>query len=443
MKSKKKVKLLSVLFISLFTVFVASGCSCSCTSSMCSEEDEYNIRKKIEKDNIEEWRNKAALSGMNIESEAYTVYANTKMEEEYLTTDCGISGTCSDAEIAAAKSNIRKQNNNKWLNELEELSLENEGYIETRSEAFKEYVEENVNELYESHPKACLVIVDDVDPQTGAKLEAKTWGDAWQTGLLEGLIVYPLAWLLSSLTNAFGGGGASQLFAILIAVLIIRTLMLTLNFKGQISTIKMQSVQGELSKLNDKLKDPNLTQQEKQAISFKMMDIYKKNDIHPFSSMLSQFISFPIFIAVWAAMNQTLAIRKGTLLGLEFGTPINAQVFSGNITAILLFALMVTGQVVTMKLSSWIKVYKEKKNNPNYVKPQKSDSERQMNMMMILMVVMVVMSGFLLPAALVIYWFLGSLFSIGQTLVFSTDFMKEKLNTLANRKKKAKVVKSK
>ena len=442
MKDNKKMKMLTVLFISLFTVFVASGCSCSCTSSMCSEEDEANIRRQIEKNNIEEWRNTAALSGMNIESADYTAYANAKVEEVYLTTECGISGDCTETEISAEKSKIKNQNNNKWLNELEALDETDANYIDTRSSDFKKYVEENVESLYESHPKACLVTEEDIDPSTGAVLEAKTWGDAWQTGLLEGLIVFPIAWLLSALTNAFGGGGISQLSAIFIVVLIIRVLTLTLNFKGQISTIKMQSVQGELSKLNDKLRDPNLSQQEKQAISFKMMDIYKKNDIHPFSTMLSQFISFPIFIAVWAAMNQTLAIRKGSLLGLEFGTAINSQIFSGSIAAIVLFALMVAGQIVTMKLPVWLKTYKEKKKNPNYVKPEKSDSERQMNMMMIFMVVMIVMSGFLLPAALVIYWFIGSLFSVVQTIAFSSDFVKDKLNALANRKKKAKVVKS-
>lgn len=213
-----------------------------------------------------------------------------------------------------------------------------------------------------------------------------------------------------------------------------------MNFKGQISTIKMQAIQGEVSSISAKLRDPNLTQMEKQALSMKMMDIYRKNDIHPFSSILTTFISFPIFIAVWAAMNQTLAIRKGTLFGLKFGETINTQVFSGSIAAIILFALMIAGQIITMKLSTWIKIRKEKKNNPHYVKPEKNDSEKQMNIMMTVMIVMIVMSGFLLPAALVIYWFLGSLFSIAQTLIFSTDFVNNKLKGVANRKKKAKVV---
>ena len=49
-------------------------------------------------------------------------------------------------------------------------------------------------------------------------------------------------------------------------------------------------------------------------------------------------------------MNQTLAIRKGDLFDLKFGDPINSQIFSGSIAAIVLFVLMVAGQIITMKL---------------------------------------------------------------------------------------------
>lgn len=437
---KRNIKLMSFLFIGLFTIMVSTGCSCSCTSSMCSEQDEKNIKAELEKKHIEEWRNTAALSGTKVESDEYIAYANAKVEALYLTSECGISGTCSAEEIVAAKNLIRNQNNNKWLNELEALSESDSNFINTRTDSFQKFVDEKVEELYKTHAKACLVLNDDIDPDTGAKIEAKKWKDAWKIGLLEGLIVFPLSWLLTALTNLFGGVGAAPLFAIFITVIVIRLFMLVLNFKGQLGTIKMQQIQPEISKLSERLKDPTLTQSEKQALSMKMMDIYQKNDIHPFSSMISQFISFPIFIAVWAAMNQTLAIRKGDLLGMEFGISINTQIFSGNVTSIVLFALMIAGQICTMKLSNWLRIAKEKKKNPHYVKPKKNENEKQMNIMMTVMIALVVTSGFVLPAALVLYWFFGSLFSILQTVLFSTEFMNNKLKGLANRKKKAKVV---
>lgn len=441
-----KLKLLFVLFIGLFTVTVASGCSC--TSSMCTTEDEANIKTQIEKQNIEEWRNSAAVSNnMIVESNEYKVYAENKVNEIYLNeslyldSECGKNNSCTPDQLVDIKKQIKSKYNNEWLNALEEIPEGSEGYIVTRTQDFQKFVDEQVESLYQSHPKACLVIADDTDPSTGAKIEAKSWKDAWKTGLLEGLIVYPIAWLLSSLTEAFGGSGVAQLLAILVAVIIIRVVMLLMNFKGQLGAIKMQEIQPELSEINAKLKDPHLSQQEKSALSMKMMEIYRKNNINPLSTMLTQFISFPIFIAVWAAMNQTLAIRKGTLLGMNFGETINTQIFRGSITAIIVFVLMIAGQVCTMKLSMWIKIAKEKKKNPNYKKPSKNDSDKQMNMFMTIMMIMVVMSGFVLPAALVLYWFLGSVFSILQTLAFSTDFVNGKLKAFVNRKKKAKVIK--
>ena len=430
-------KIFKILFIAFLWVFVTSAISgCSCTSSMCSDSDIKNIKTELEKQHITDWRNNAALAGINIESEEYTAWANNKLDE---LSPCAAPGSCTEEEIAT-RSSIKNTHNNEWLNELETLNEGDAGYIPTRSAKFAEYVSEQLEKEYKSHAKACLVTHDDVDPQTGAKIEAKTWGDAWKTGLLEGLIVYPISWLLSVFVDAFGGANLAQLFAILLVVVVIRTLMLLLNFRGQISTIKMQSVQGEISAISDKLKDPTLTQAEKQALSIKMMDVYKKNDIHPFSSLISQFISFPIFIAVWAAMNQTLAIRKGSLLGLEFGTAVNTQVFKGSIAAIVLFLLMIGGQVITMRLPVWLRRRKEaKKNNGVYVKKE-SSSDKQMNIMMFVMIALIVFSGFLLPAALVIYWFFGSIFSIFQTLVFNSEFVTSKLNNFANRKKKAKVI---
>jgi membrane protein insertase Oxa1/YidC/SpoIIIJ len=64
-----------------------------------------------------------------------------------------------------------------------------------------------------------------------------------------------------------------------------------------------------------------------------------------------------------------------------------------------------------------------------------------MNTMMIMMIVMIALSAFVLPAALVIYWVLGSVFTIIQTTIFSLDCVKAKLKSLSNRKKQAKVIK--
>jgi len=417
MKNKKIFKLLTVLF---FGVLVATGCSC--TNSMCTETDLANIKTQIEVNNINDWREKFSKEeGKDVYPEEFDTYFTTEYQ-----------GTLTKSELA---TQIESENPGV------DFTDESKDYIATRTEEFNSYVKSNVNEIFSAHPQACLTVTGETDPNTGAKLEPKTWGDAWKTGLLEGLIVYPLSWLLSTFTSAFGGQGGAQLIAILLVVFIIRLVMLILGFKGQLGQMRLQEIQPEIQALQAKFSDPNATPEEKQRVSSKMMSIYKDNNINPLSSFITMFIQFPIFIAVWAAMNQTVVIRSGVLLGLEFGTPLNEQIFSGSISAIILFVLMIGGQILTMKMPNIIKWFKEKKNpTPKYKKREKDATQKQMNTMMIMMIVMIMLSAFVLPAALVIYWVAGSIFSIIQTTIFSMDVVKSKLKSLSNRKKKVKVV---
>ena len=73
-------------------------------------------------------------------------------------------------------------------------------------------------------------------------------------------------------------------------------------------------------------------------------------------------------------------------------------------------------------------------------KAQIDKSNDQMKTMMRIMIIMIMFTGFMLPAALAIYWTIGALFAIVQTVIFSNPAVKQKLSMLGNRKKKAKVV---
>ena len=63
-----------------------------------------------------------------------------------------------------------------------------------------------------------------------------------------------------------------------------------------------------------------------------------------------------------------------------------------------------------------------------------------MKTMMRVMIIMIIFTGFMLPSALAIYWTVGALFTILQTIVLSHPVVKQKLSAVGNRKKKAKVV---
>ena len=370
----KKIKIFVVF---LFAILFVSGCSC--TSSMCNKEDLKNIKAGI----VEKYN-----------SEEYVA----KFRDQAIAKD-----------------------------------ITDETAIQTYIDAS---IEKAVNEEYERHPKACLTTEKMEDPDSGAVISAKSWGDAFKEGLLEGLIVYPISWLLIAFVKLFGSNGTAKILSIIITTFVIKIAMLLLTFKQQVQMQRMQAIQPELSALNKKLTDPSLSQNEKYRLQMKMMEIYKKNNINPLATIVPQFLSIPIFLSVWSAVSQTLPIRTGEFLGIELGVSVSTQVFTFGIGAIILFLLMSGLQILSMKLPTIIKNHQ---NGKNY-KVNKQEVDSQMNTVMTVMIVTILISGFFLPAALAVYWSVGAVFSILQTLVFNNSKVKEKLSLLGNRKKKAKVV---
>lgn len=371
----KKLKVIIVLF---FAVLMVSGCSCSQT--MCSEEDNVAIKEAIK----EKWNN----------------------NEEY-------------------KATLREEAITKNINDEKEIQK----YIDQN-------IQNKIDSEYKSHPKACITMNDMEDPSSGAIIKGKTWKDAFKQGLLEGLIVYPISWLLVSFTNLFGSSGFAKVLAIVVTTIIIRLLMLAITFKSQVQTQKMQYIQAEITEISNKLKDPNITQAEKNRLSMKVMEIYKKNGINPLASLLPTIISLPIFLSVWSAVSQTLVIRTGEVLGLTLGQAVSTQVFNLNITAILLFLFMTGSQILSMKIPNIIRLKQASYKDKEKIK----EANKQTSLMMNIMLIMILITGFLLPSALAIYWTVGAIFSIVQTIIFQSPKVKEKLYNLGNRKKKAKVV---
>ena len=367
----KKLKMVLVL---LFIVFFVGGCSC--TSSMCTKDDLTAIKEAIET----KWNS-------NDEYKA-------QLREEAITKDI------------------------------------------TSESAIAEYIQQNIDakieKEYEKHPKACLTNEESVDPNTGAKISGKSWGAAFKEGLLEGLIVYPISWLLITFANLFGGQGFSKVLSIVVTTIIIRLFMLIFTFKSQIQTQKMQLVQGEISVLSTKLRDPNLSEAEKNKISMKIFDIYKKNGINPLSSLIPTLVSLPIFLSVWSAVSQTLVIRSGEFLTLELGAELSGQVFSFNIAAIILFLLMSATQILSMKLPNIIRLKKANYKNREQIK----ESNKQMSLTTNIMLIMVLLTGFLLPSALAIYWTIGGIIGMIQTIVFQSEWFKNILEKISNKKNK-------
>ena len=262
----------------------------------------------------------------------------------FLLTGCG--ETCNDVDKANIIEAIKIQNQDLW--ELEAIDLEiDESYRE-------KFYNEKAAEEFKKHPQACITNEENsIDPTTGAQISRKTWSDAFKIGIIDGLLVYPTAMMLIFFTKLLGGEGVAKIFSIVFVTIIVRLLTLLLTLKSSMQSQKMQSIQPELAEIQNKIK-ATTDASEKQRLSGKMMDVYKKHGINPLSSMLMPFVSFPIFIAVWRAVSGTLILRSGTVLGVNLGVTLKDQIFTFNIWAIILFIVMGASQFISMKLPMWL-----------------------------------------------------------------------------------------
>ena len=271
----------------------------------------------------------------------------------------------------------------------------------------------------------------DYDGKMSTEIGAKTWKYAWSKGFFEGLLVYPIGWLVETFVTTFknGGvaGGLAQLLAIFAITFIVRSLMLLVTIKQTTGNAKMQALQPEIAKIQNKYPNANTNNYEKQMMAQEMNKLYKKNKINPLSTLLVMIVQFPVFICVWGALQGSASLSSDSILKLHLSDNINTVLFNGAnwgngsaVTALILFLLMAGAQVVSMLLPQWLQKRKRKKIASLGKNPAQNEQQNRMKMFTYIMMAMIIFMGFMLPAAMGVYWFVGAIFSVCQTLIIET-----------------------
>ena len=260
------------------------------------------------------------------------------------------------------------------------------------------------------------------------QIEAKNWRYAWKKGFLEGLLVYPIGWLtetfVTNFKNAGVAGGLAQLLAIFAITFVVRSLMLIVTIRQTSANAKMQALQPEIAKIQNKYPNANTNNYEKQMMAQEMSKLYKKNKVNPFGALLVIIVQFPVFICVWGALQGSASLSSDSLFNLHLSDSINNVLFNGSnwkngsaVTALILFLLMAGAQVVAMLLPQWIQKKKRKNVASLGKNPAQNEQQNRMKMFTYIMMAMIIFMGFTLPSAMGVYWFVGALFSVGQTFV--------------------------
>lgn len=268
--------------------------------------------------------------------------------------------------------------------------------------------------------------------------------------LFNNLLVFPIAWLMVWLSNLFGG---FYIVGLLITTLLVRTVAWPIYAKTNDMSLKMQLMQPELNKIQEKYGNKQ-DERSKQMQQWEMAQLYKKYKVG-LGGCLMPFVQFPIFMAIYRAVSKipyTVAYNyEGSPYTLNWANELNSNFLginlfedrtagTGQLIGIIILMIIVVG---TQFLSQWLSERRQKRNQqdaqadiPAYrrqaYEQSKNSTQGSMKMMMYMMMLMMGLFVFTSKAGLGVYWCIGNVYSMIQMTINS----KTNKNRLEKLKKK-------
>ncbi len=417
---KRKTKGIIAAVTLGFCTLVMTGC----TKSFCTVQDKAELMATYEEKNLESINKKAADKGILLPQQEFIAYIDTKVEEYVASEECpkDLEGKAltSFARFAGYNEDNKPTlfyNYDKWYEEaaydLGVDKIPSYSYISFYKSSLKSGI---------SGKTACISTEDGKFGLAGNEVyvEGKTWGQAFKDyGFLEGLLVYPIAAMLHTFTKAFGPYGG-QTAAILLVTLIIRLIVFAITFPATRSQNKMSELQPQLAALQQKYPNASTNTYDKQKLAQEQMQLYKNNHIHPFLQMLLMIPQMIIFICVVSALQGSAILSQGTIFNVEFTNVTYKAIFSWSKQtpfAIILFLLMAVSQMIATLLPQAFQKWKEKRFTSSTVRVQPNQQQKTMKSVSYFMLIFIVLMGLTLQISMAIYWFVGALLTICQTLV--------------------------
>jgi YidC/Oxa1 family membrane protein insertase len=193
--------------------------------------------------------------------------------------------------------------------------------------------------------------------------------------------------LLTALKWVYAFSGNYGL-AIIILTVLINLVIFPLRHKSLVSMRKMQALQPQLKAIQDRYSGLKMTDPGRQKMQSEIMGLYKEKGVNPASGCVPMLLTLPVLFAFYSLLSQAIELR-----GASFGWWIKDLSARDPlyITPVLMAMTMFWQQKVT---------------------PSTADPAQQRIMMM-----MPLMFGVMFlaaPSGLVLYWFVGNLFAIGQ-----------------------------
>lgn len=216
--------------------------------------------------------------------------------------------------------------------------------------------------------------------------------DANTEGIWSEWFVWPLAQVIIFFADLFGG---SYGMAIIIVTIIVRLVLLPLNVKQLKSSKAMQDIQPELKEIQKKYSSKDANTQQK--LQQETMALFQKHGVNPLAGCLPIFVQMPILIAIYHAIMRYGPIQDHSFLWFQLGEPDYILPLIAGGATFLQQKLMMAGSPAAQ--------------NP------------QMMVMLYVMPIMITVFAFFFPSALALYWVVGNVFMVAQTLFIRKPMM--------------------
>jgi YidC/Oxa1 family membrane protein insertase len=227
-------------------------------------------------------------------------------------------------------------------------------------------------------------ILHQVDPHLAQLID---WG-RW-FGFIAKPLFYALNWTNDHITRNFG-------WAIVLVTIAINILTFPFRLTTLKSSKKMQALQPEIQRINEKYKGLSIRDPKKAEQNQEMMALYKKHGVNPVGGCAPMLLQIPFFIAYYTVLTVAIELRGAQWLWVsDLSRPEQLAIR-------ILPVLLIVTQFMTQRLTP----------------PSPGVDPSQQKMMMFMPLVL----GFMFyyaSAGLVLYWLTGNLVAIVQQYIMN------------------------
>jgi len=236
------------------------------------------------------------------------------------------------------------------------------------------------------------------------------------TGFWDHYVIYSFSrfilWIASLVGNSYG-------WAIVIFTLLVRIILLPLNWYQIRSTNKQMKIQPQMKELQDKYSAKDTDTQQK--LREETQKLYSEAGVNPVAGCLPLVIQLPVMFGLYQAIYKTTQLRDGSFLWMQLG---KADPY---------YIMAILAAVFTF-LSTYMSSYSQPTQNATT------------KIMTWVMPIFIFVPALTFPSAITIYWVITNAFQVLQTLAFQNPFKyrRERIEAEeAEREKQRKIRKAK